>query len=186
MKEIDVDQFNEYYWLKEELQQFSRAHGLSATGSKIELSKRIEVFLKTGRIEKPIRKATGAKKTEAPHQLSLNTVITENHRCSQHVRAFFKNEIPKFHFSTYIQDYFRTNVGKTYRDVITAWHEEEIRKKDPSYKREIGPQFEYNLFISDFFSDPKNQGRSRKEAISAWNKIKQLPGSNKYASRSEV
>ncbi|MCU6602517.1 hypothetical protein OCO53_18785 [Peribacillus frigoritolerans] len=27
--------------------------------------------------------------------------MTENHRCSQDVRAFFKTVIPKFHFSTY-------------------------------------------------------------------------------------
>ena len=68
-------------------------------------------------------------------ELNLQTVITENHRCSQHVRAFFKTVIPKFHFSTYIQDYFKNNVGKTYRDVVDAWNEEEKRQKDPSYKK---------------------------------------------------
>lgn len=114
--------------------------------------------------------------------LSLDTVIMENHRCSQHVRAFFKSVIPNFHFSTYIQNYFKNNVGKTYRDVVDAWYEEEERKKDPSYKKNIAPQFEYNQFIRDFFADPKNKGKSRKEAIAAWNVIKQFPGSNKYMS----
>lgn len=68
-------------------------------------------------------------------ELSLDTVITENHRCSQAVRAFFRLAIPKFHFSTYIQNYFKKSVGQTYRDVVDAWYEEEERKKDPSYKR---------------------------------------------------
>lgn len=106
----------------------------------------------------------------------------ENHRCSQNVRAFFKTVIPKFHFSTYIQNYFKNNVGKTYRDVVAAWYEEAERKKDPSYKKNIAPQFEYNQFIRDYFADPVNREKSRQEAIAAWHKIKKLPGSNKYLS----
>jgi hypothetical protein len=42
--------------------------------------------------------------------LSLDKVITENHRCSQDARAFFKTVIPKFHFSTSIQNHFKSNV----------------------------------------------------------------------------
>lgn len=113
-------------------------------------------------------------------ELNLDTVITENHRCSQNVRAFFKSIIPKFHFSTYIQNYFKENAGKTYRDVVHAWYEEEERKKNPSYKKQIGSQFEYNQFTRDYFADPKNKGSNREEAIKAWNVLKKLPGSNKY------
>lgn len=181
-KDISVESFRDYYWLKEELQSFCRENGISASGSKIEISDRIETFLLTGEIKKPIRKSKVNKKIKLQTDLSLDTVITENHRCSQDVRAFFKTVIPKFHFSTYIQNYFRNNVGQTYRDVINAWYEEEERKKDPSYKKKIAPQFEYNQFIRDFFADPKNQGKSREEAIEAWNEIKKLPGSNKYKS----
>ncbi len=101
--------------------------------------------------------------------------------CSQDVRAFFKTVLPKFHFSTYIQNYFKNNIGKTYSDVVVAWNKEEERKKDPTYKKNIAPQFEYNHFIRDFFEDPKNQEKSRKEAIEAWEEIKRLPGSNKYS-----
>ncbi|WP_026674146.1 DUF6434 domain-containing protein [Alkalihalobacterium bogoriense] len=179
-KDINVDKFKEFYWLKEELQSFCRVHGISASGSKMEISDRVEVFLRTGEIKKATRKTKTNKHPEQKGELSLDTVITEHHRCSQKVRAFFKNVIPKFHFSTYIQNYFKNNIGKTYRDVVEAWHEEEKRKKDPTYKKNIGPQFEYNQFIHDFFADPKNKGKSRKEAIDTWNNIKKLPGSNKY------
>jgi hypothetical protein len=179
-KDVNVKSFKEYYWLKEELQSFCRANGISASGSKIEISNRIETFLQTGEIDRPTRKSKENKKMEPQVDLSLDTVITENHRCSQNVRAFFKTVIPKFHFSTYIQNYFKNNVGNTYRDVVEAWYEEEERKKDPSYKNSIAPQFEYNQFIRDFFAEPKNQGKSREEAIESWNEIKKLPGSNKY------
>ncbi|WP_175639099.1 DUF6434 domain-containing protein [Metabacillus schmidteae] len=179
-KEISIHSFKEFYWLKEELQTFCRENGISATGSKMEISDRIETFLLTGEIKKPTRKLKATSFAVPSKDLSLDTVITENHRCSQEVRAFLKTVIPKFHFSTYIQNYFKNNVGKTYRDVVDAWYVEEERKKDPSYTKKIGPQFEYNQFTRDFFADPNNKGKTRTEAIEAWNKIKKLPGSNKY------
>ncbi|MGG2063978.1 DUF6434 domain-containing protein [Bacillus sp. S14(2024)] len=181
-KDISIQDFKDFYWLKEELQLFCRENGMSASGSKIEIADRIETFLQTGEIKKPLRKPKDKTKPQVQGNLSLDTVITENHRCSQEVRAFFKTSIsPKFHFSTYIQNYFKHNVGKTYRDVVAAWYEEE-RKKDPLYKRQLAPQFEYNQFTRDFFADPNNKGKSREEAIEAWNNIKKLPGSNKYES----
>ncbi|MBD7969428.1 DUF6434 domain-containing protein [Paenibacillus gallinarum] len=179
-KDINIQSFIDFYWLKKELQMFCRENRISASGSKIEISDRIETFLRTGEIKKPIIKPRVNKIMESPVSLSLDTIIPESHRCSQDVRAFFKTIIPKFHFSTYIQDYFKNNVGKTYRDVVGAWYEEEERKKDPSYKKNIAPQFEYNQFIRDFFADPLNQGKSREEAIESWNQIKKLPGNNKY------
>lgn len=177
-KDLSVEDFLDYYWLKEELQSFCRANGISAAGSKMEISDRIVAFLQSGEIRKPIRTTKTNKKPDS--ELSLDTVIHENHRCSQDVRAFFKSVIPNFHFSTYIQNYFKNNIGKTYRDAVDAWHEEEARKKDPSYKKMIAPQFEYNQFIRDFFADPRNRGKSRGEAIEAWNSIKSVPGSNIY------
>lgn len=181
--DISVESFKDFYWLKEELQTFCRENGMSATGSKKEVSERIETFLKTGEKTKPNRKARVSRSVLPENKLSLDTVITENHRCSQHVRIFFKTVIPKFHFSTYIQDYFKNNVGKTYREVVEAWYEEEERKKDPLYKKNIAPQFEYNQFMRDFYADPLNQGKSREVAIKEWNKIKKLPGNNKYIER---
>ncbi|KGA95620.1 hypothetical protein AJ85_06950 [Alkalihalobacillus alcalophilus ATCC 27647 = CGMCC 1.3604] len=182
-KNISIDSFKDFYWLKEELQFFCRENGISASGSKLEISDRIETFLETGEIKKPIRKLKVNHKPEQEVNLSLETVISENHRCSQNVRVFFKTVIPNFHFSTYIQNYFKTNIGKTYQDAVDAWYKEEERKQDPSYKKKIAPQFEYNQFIHDYFADPNNQGKSREEAIQAWNNIKKLPGSNKYMTK---
>lgn len=47
-KDIHIQSFKDYYWLKEELQAFCREHGLSASGSKTEISERIEFFFKLG------------------------------------------------------------------------------------------------------------------------------------------
>ncbi|MGN7177187.1 cytoplasmic protein [Paenibacillus sp. FSL R5-0490] len=179
-RDLDVQAFHSFYWLKKELQNFCRENGMSAAGSKMEITDRIAAFLQTGEIKKPVKKKSLLAKEVKLLELTLDTVITENHRCSQNVRVFFKSVIPRFHFSTYIQNYFKENTGKTYRDVVHAWHEEEERKKDPSYTKQIGSQFEYNQFIRDYFADPKNKGNNRENAIKAWNELKKQPGSNRY------
>ncbi|WP_050613862.1 DUF6434 domain-containing protein [Bacillus testis] len=181
-KNISLQSFKDFYWLKDDLQSFCREHGISASGSKLEIFERIEIFPQTGERVKPISKPTVKKKIGPQEDLSLDTVITENHRCSQNVRIFFKAVIPKFLFFTYFQNYLKNNVGKTYRDVVDAWYEEEERKKDSSYKKKIASQFEYNQFIRDFFADPNNQGKRHEDAIKAWNEIKSIPRSNRYGS----
>lgn len=178
-KDIPLNDFLHYYWLKEELQQFCRAHGLSPSGSKIDITNRIHVYLQTGEIIKPVRNRA-AKQSPAETNLSLDTVIVDGHRCSQHVRHFFKQHIPNFHFSTYIQQYFKENIGKTYRDVVDAWHEEQQKLKYPTFKKQLAPQFKYNQFMRDFFSDTVNEGKTKSDAIAAWNIIKYQPGEHTY------
>ena len=47
-KKLDIEEFENYYWLKEELQAFCRDNGLSTAGAKHDITERIAVFLKTG------------------------------------------------------------------------------------------------------------------------------------------
>ncbi|UNL82909.1 DUF6434 domain-containing protein [Priestia koreensis] len=180
VRNLSKETFLDYYWLKTELQEFCRDSGMSASGSKEDLTERIALFLETGKKSAP--KLTSRKSgIKNPEPISLQTVITNTHRCSQDVRAFFKEVIGShFHFSTYIQIYFKQNVGKTYEDAIAAWHEEEERKKSPDYERQIGAQFQYNQFTRDFFQDPQNKGKTRQDAIDAWNKAKKTKGTQTY------
>src|SRR5699024_9151930 len=96
-------------------------------------------------------------------------------RCSQNVRRFFRSIIPKFHFSTYIQNYFKNNVGKTYREVIDAWYEEEERKKDPSYKIKIAHQYEYNQFMRDLLLTQKTKEKAVKKLLKLGMKSRNFP-----------
>ncbi|MBL3887296.1 SAP domain-containing protein [Bacillus sp. RZ2MS9] len=180
-KTISLTDFQNYYWLKAELQTFCREHGLPASGSKIEITERISHYLTTGKV---LKNSSVQKVSKAPlsyKDLSLQTIITKNHRCSEEVRAFFKEKIgTNFRFTVALQKFFKENVGKTYEDAVAFWHEENERKKDPTYKTTIGAQFEYNRFTRDFFEDPNNKGKAKADAIAAWNEMKAKPGSNVY------
>ncbi|PGS79935.1 cytoplasmic protein [Bacillus cereus] len=180
-KSISLEDFQNYYWLKAELQTFCREHGLPASGSKTEITERISHYLTTGKV---LKNSSVQKVSKAPlsyKDLSLQTIITKNHRCSEGVRAFFKEKIgTNFRFTVALQKFFKENVGKTYEDAITFWYEENERKKNPTYKTTISAQFEYNRFTRDFFEDPNNKGKAKADAIAAWNEIKTKPGSNAY------
>ncbi|MEI5892404.1 cytoplasmic protein [Bacillus cereus] len=180
-KSISLEDFQNYYWLKAELQIFCREHELPASGSKIEITERISHYLTTGKILKKSSSQMVSKASLSYKDLSLQTIITNNHRCSEDVRAFFKEKIgANFRFTVALQKFFKENVGKTYEDAITFWYEENERKKDPTYKTTISAQFEYNRFTRDFFEDSNNKGKSKADAITAWNEIKAKPGSNAY------
>ena len=177
-----VEDFRRYYWLKKELETFCRSNGLSASGGKIAIANRIEAFLTTGHADQPPpgepRRQPSAEESA---ELSLDTPIRAGFVCTQRHRRFFQEAIgPKFRFSTFIQNFLKANVGKTYRDVVAAWHEEEARKKG-GQKTTIAPQFEYNQFTRDFFNDPKNRGKAREEAIRAWKRKRSQPGDNRYS-----
>lgn len=169
-KDMDINLFRNYNWLKNELIAFCRQEGLSVTGKKSELEGRIELYILTGEIEKPLGK--NVTKRKQLDSLSLDTVITENHTCNLQVRYFFGSIIPRFSFTKHIQQYFKENVGKTYRDVVDEWFKEELRKKDEDLKKVLEPQPESDRFITDFLLDTKNTGKTLEDAIKAWEKVK--------------
>lgn len=182
-KNIPLEDFQAYYWMGEELVIFCRTYGLSTQGPKLAMSSRIETFLSTGEIIKPKQtKITPLPKLYLEEELSLETVIPVGHKCSQRVREFFNKEIPGFYFSTSIQSFFKENTGKTYDDAVKEWYRLKEIEKRSSKDKIIPPQFEFNTFVRDFFKDPKNKGRTRKEAIIAWENAKKQRGSNKYES----
>lgn len=174
---ISLDDFKNFYWLKKELQQFCREHGLSTTGGKQELQKRIEQFLQTGEVQHV------AKRNELPRvrlgkdKLSMSTVIPKGFTCTREARDFLIAHAGKdFKYSVALQRYLKANPGITFLDLIEEWK----RQKKSRAKEPIGEQFEYNQFTRDFFADPKNKGKSRENCIAAWYMVRNSRGPRKY------
>jgi hypothetical protein len=172
---LNPQRFREYYYLKSELMAFCRKERLSASGSKAELTDRIETYLQTGKriaTAKPI-----AGNSSVRSEISPASVIEENFRCSEYHRDFFKSVIgDSFKFNLAFQTWLKTNAGKTYADAVSAYGEIAERKK--TAVTEIGGQFEYNAYIRAFFE--ANKGRSLAQAIACWKHKKSLPGHNRY------
>ena len=127
-KSISLEDFQNYYWLKEELQTFCHEHGLPASGSKIEIANRISHYLHTGKI---LKTALVQKRVKLPSLIKtflfkrLLLTITAVARCSCFLKKN-RNKIPLYSSSSKV---FKENIGKTYEDAITFWYEENERKK---------------------------------------------------------
>lgn len=176
-KNMDADLFLSFYYLKEELIDFCRLNRLSTQGGKIEITDRIAHFLRTGeRKQHTVKRAVQRKRTLS--ELSLNSIIEKNIKCSEVHRTFFKNQIgPTFRFNVRFQNWLKENSGKKYSDAIEAY-QNILNDKTPT---KIDRQFEYNTYIRDFFDDNKNL--NLQQAISCWNFKKSQPGHNKYEQR---
>ena len=110
-KTISLTDFQNYYWLKAELQTFCREHGLPASGSKIEITERISHYLTTGKVLK-----TALCKSEQSSlsykDLSLQTIITKITAVAKRFVLFQRKIGTNFRFTVALQKFFKENVGK--------------------------------------------------------------------------
>ncbi|MBE6496664.1 MAG: hypothetical protein E7Z78_09535 [Methanobrevibacter thaueri] len=174
-KNLKPEDFKQYYFLKEDLKDFCRSEGLKISGSKQDLENRIIHYLATGKpLEEPVTKKVSCK---SQSEITLDSKLGENFKCSEDKREFFENEIGKtFKFKVKFQKWLKANPDKTYRDAIDAYFEIQNSKE----KTKIDKQFQYNQYIRDFFKD--NDDKSLEEAIKCWKYKKSLKGHNRYES----
>ena len=181
-RNINAEDFKEFYWLKEELLDFCREEGLKRQGSKIELAERIEEYLKTGKkgITSNVKQAKSTSRFDwACEKLTLETVITDNYTSTDNVREFFTEQIGKrFKFNVEFMSWMKTHHGKKLRDAVEEWKEIELEKKNRKDPKDIAPQFEYNRYIRDFLAD--NPGATRESAIACWKIKRSMRGDNVY------
>ena len=172
-KDLKPEEFKQYYFLKEELKDFCRFEGLKVSGNKEDLEKRIIHYLKTG--EELVHPVVSYSSNENSGEISLDSQLGENFRCSEDKRAFFEKNIGKgFKFKVKFQKWLKQNPDKTYRDAVEAYHE----IQGSGEKTEIGRQFQYNQYIRDFFEN--NDDKSLDDAIRCWKFKKSLKGHNRY------
>ena len=178
---LSVTDFKDFYRLKKELTDFCKSKGISATGSKQELTERIITYLQSGKITKTVPAQQTISKFDWNNAvITLDTIITDNYRNSENVRAFMKRETGShFRFNTLFMNWMKQNTGKTMRDAVTAWKQIYELKKDKNYHTTISSQFEYNTYIRDFLAD--NKDKSLKEAIQCWKLKRNQRGDNVYA-----
>lgn len=180
-RNISLKDFNDFYWLKQELIAYCRTIGISTMGGKIEIAVRIRHYLSTGEVIKhETRKIkTTSKFNWDKEALNRETIITDNYKNGKNVRSFFVREIGShFAFNVIFMQWMRENVGKNLGDAITAWNSIYEMKKDKNFVSEIDPQFEYNSYIRAFLKN--NPELSVKDAMKYWKLKRAQRGSNEY------
>ena len=128
-KSISLEDFQNYYWLKAELQTFCRENGLPASGSKIEITDCISHYLTTGKV---LKTALGKKCVKLPSLIKTflfkRLLLTITAVAKMFV--LFQRKIgTNFRFTVALQKFFKENVGKTYEDAVAFGMKKTNEKK---------------------------------------------------------
>ncbi len=181
-KDIEsFEEFNKYYWYREELSQICKSLGLEYRCTKKELNYIIEQYFKGNRIEKSIRKVN-KKYAEV---ISLNTPLLE---CG-------------FSFNKKFRDYFSAVTGvspfKFNADMATAWRKVKsdndkefiiqdmikIYYGESDYAKYDNSACQWNQFLKDFCADESSNNYSNKLKVAAilWKEVRNSKNEKIYS-----
>ena len=178
------DVFIQSYYKKEQLRAFCHQYGLSSAGSKHDLTKRIEYFLRTGSIKHDHRKPIKGR-ADSQQTIMLDTQVV-NYKSDAKTRAFFENNMPDFNgFSAWVQNKIRERLVNgdifTYADVIEM-HRAFLRQKDQAKAmgkpiKVANDSCQFNQFAIDYKNDIHAKPHSLR---AAWLLVRDTVGEQTY------
>ena len=181
-KDIEsFEEFNKYYWYREELSQICKSLELEYRCTKKELNYIIEQYFKGNRIEKSIRKVN-KKHFEV---ITLNTPLLE---CG-------------FSFNQKFRDYFSAVTGvspfKFNADMATAWRKVKrdndkkftiqdmikIYYGESDYAKYDNSVCQWNQFLKEFCADDHSNNYSNKLKVAAilWKEVRNSKNEKIYS-----
>ena len=153
-------EFNQWYWLKDEMVEICKLSNLPTIGRKFDLRDRIMFALDNdGKIKsKSLAHKPKSKFNWAKSELTLKTEITDNISFGPNFRKFMKSQIgDNFTCNSDFMDWVKSNIGKTLECSIKEYHRLEKRKDDPDFRRNIADNNMFNQYMRDFMEDNPNQ-----------------------------
>ena len=150
----DYTEFCKYYWYRDELIKICKAHGLKATGSKIELNKVVEAYFSGEKIL-PEKKKPAKKKTAVVTELALNTsLIACGFTFGNRFREFFRQQTGEENFK------FNVDMVATAKAVKESGDESftlgdllDIYYGKKTYATYDKSALQWNKFVKDFCAD---------------------------------
>ena len=175
------EEFNKYYWYREELSQICKSLGLEYRGTKQELNHIIEQYFKGNRIEKSVRKVN-KKQAEA---ITLNTSLLEcGFSFNQKFREYFSvvTGVDPFKFNANMATAWRkvkveNDLNFTIQDMLKVYYgESDYAKYDHSV-------CQWNQFLKDFCSDEFSDFYSNKLKVAAilWKEVRDSTNEKTYS-----
>ena len=180
-KITSFDEFNKYYWYRDELSQICRSLGLEYRGTKQELNDIIEQYFKGNLIKKPSVKRN-KKRVEV---VTLDTPLLE---C-------------RFAFNAHFREYFSTLTGvspfKFTADTATAWRKVKrehdlsftiqdmlkVYYGDSDYAKYDHSVCQWNQFLKDFCADENSGNYSNKLKVASilWKEVRNSSNAKIYS-----
>ena len=176
-----LEEFNRYYWYREELSQICKSLGLEYRSTKQELNHIIEQYFKKNRIEKSVMKVN-KKQAEA---ITLNSPLLEcGFSFNQKFREYFSavTGINPFKFNADMATAWRkvkaeNDLNFTIQDMLKVYYgESDYAKYDHSI-------CQWNQFLKDFSSDEFSDFYFNKLKVAAilWKEVKDSTNEKIYS-----
>ena len=175
------EEFNRYYWYRDELSQICKSLGLEYRCTKQELNHIIEQYFKGNRIEKSVRKV---KKKQA-EAITLNASLLEcGFSFNQKFREYFSvvTGVEPFKFNADMATAWRkvkaeNDLNFTIQDMLKVYYgESDYAKYDHSV-------CQWNQFLKDFCSDEFSDFYSNKLKVAAilWKEVRDSTNEKIYS-----
>ena len=175
------EEFNRYYWYREELSQICKSLGLEYRGTKQELNHIIEQYFKGNIIEKSVRKVN-KKQAKA---ITLNTPLLEcGFSFNQKFREYFSvvTGVDPFKFNANMATAWRkvkaeNDLNFTIQDMLKVYYgESDYAKYDHSV-------CQWNQFLKDFTSDEFSDFYFNKLKVAAilWKEVRDSTNEKIYS-----
>ena len=175
------EEFNLYYWYREELSQICKSLGLEYRGTKQELNDIIYQYFLGNKVEKSVNK----RKTKQVEVITLNTpLLFCGFSFNQKFRDYFSavTGISPFKFSANMATAWRKvkrdkDITFTIQDMIKIYYgESEYAKYDSS-------ACQWNPFLKDFCSDECSKFYSNKLKVASilWKEVKNSTNEKIYS-----
>ena len=177
------EEFNKYYWYREELSKICKSLGLEYKGTKQDLNHIIEEYFK-GNL---IKKSSIKNKKKQVEKITLDTPLLE---CG-------------FSFNTYFREYFEslTNISpfKFTADMATAWRK--VKKEndlsftikdmlkvyygESEYAKYDNSVCQWNQFLKDFCADDESRKYSNKLKVASilWKEVRNSKKEKVYSKK---
>jgi len=175
------EEFNRYYWYREELSQICKSLGLEYRSTKQELNYIIEQYFKGNRIEKSVRKV---KKKQA-EAITLNTPLLEcGFSFNQKFREYFSvaTGVEPFKFNADMATAWRkvkaeNDINFTIQDMLKVYYGES------DYAKYDNSACQWNQFLKDFCSDEFSDFYSNKLKVAAilWKEVRDSTNEKIYS-----
>ncbi len=167
--DMTAEEFQRWYWMKNEVTHFASQLGLRASGSKQQVASRISRRLSGATISE----ANGPQPKKSVDlltgTLTPETKIPEGQRITAHLRAFMALQCgPDFRFDGHMREFFAQGGDITLGDAVQRWKE---TRDAPA--RPIESQFEWNTFVRAYRLE--HPTASHEAVAQAWQRYRSLP-----------
>ncbi len=153
----DFEEFNKFYWYREELIKICKAHGLKADGSKIELYKVIETYFSGEKIlpQRNTSKKQGVSRKKIVSELTLETGLIEcGFTFGPRFREFFSKQTGEERFKFNVDMVATAKaVKETSDESFTLGDLLDIYYGKKTYAKYDKSMLQWNKFVHDFCAD---------------------------------